>query len=153
MGNFSLWVLLEDKRTGGRWCCSNVYGPKDDAGRGTLWEELSAIRAHGNAPVAIMGDFNVIRRPGERNRTNQLSPAMTNFSYWIEEEGLVDLPIANQQFTWSNMREVSSLVRLRVLIDERMGRSILMLPRVVLTISRSSLNRRCANSWNSSASG
>ncbi|KAK1327233.1 hypothetical protein QJS10_CPA01g01088 [Acorus calamus] len=58
VGNFSLSVLLEDKRTGARWCCSNVYGPNEDAERGTLWEELSAIRAHWNAPVAIMGDFN-----------------------------------------------------------------------------------------------
>ncbi|KAK1290371.1 Transcription factor bHLH87 [Acorus calamus] len=84
-----------------------------------------------------MGDFNMVHRPDERNRISQSSPAMTNFSDWIEEEGLLDLPIANHQFTWSNMREEPSLARLdRVLIDEEWeglfpGCRIWGLPRVV----------------------
>ncbi|KAK1262730.1 hypothetical protein QJS04_geneDACA000980 [Acorus gramineus] len=119
VGNFSLSILMEDLQSGGRWCCSSIYGPNEDAEREILWHELSTIRARWSAPVAFMGDFNVIRRMEERNRTGYASPAMNTFSDWIEEEGLIDLPISNHEFTWSNMREEPSLARLdRALIDE-----------------------------------
>ncbi|KAK1293019.1 hypothetical protein QJS10_CPB17g00832 [Acorus calamus] len=43
--------------------------------------------------------------------------AMNRFSEWIDEEGLLDLPLANHAYTWSNMRADPTLVRLdRVLI-------------------------------------
>ncbi|KAK1288350.1 hypothetical protein QJS10_CPB19g00426 [Acorus calamus] len=119
VGCFSLSVLLEDKVSGGRWCCSSVYGPHEDGERAAMWEDLSTVRAQWNVPVAFVGDFNVTRSAAERNRDGLVTPGMSAFSDWIEEEGLIDLTIANHQYTWSNMREEPSLARLdRVLIDE-----------------------------------
>ncbi|KAK1309278.1 hypothetical protein QJS10_CPA09g00767 [Acorus calamus] len=119
VGRHSLSILLEDKQTGTKWGCSGVYGPHEDAERATLWEELSSIRAQWGVPVTFMGDFNVLRRAEERNRGGEVSPAMVQFSDWIEEEGLIDLPISNHAYTWSNMREEPSLARLdRILVDD-----------------------------------
>ncbi|KAK1311352.1 hypothetical protein QJS10_CPA08g00583 [Acorus calamus] len=43
---------------------------------------------------------------------------MEMFFDWIAEEGLMDLPISNKNFTWSNLWEDLSLAKLdRVLID------------------------------------
>ncbi|KAK1300868.1 hypothetical protein QJS10_CPB13g01356 [Acorus calamus] len=119
VGRYSLSLLLVNKQTGSKWGCSGVYGPHEDAERAALWEDLSDIRVRWNVPVAFMGDFNVLRRAEERNRGGEVTPAMATFSDWIEEEGLIDLPLSNHAFTWSNMREEPSLARLdRVLVDE-----------------------------------
>ncbi|KAK1302387.1 hypothetical protein QJS10_CPB12g00586 [Acorus calamus] len=37
---------------------------------------------------------------------------MERFNEWVDQEGLLDLPIANQAYTWSNMRATPSLARL-----------------------------------------
>ncbi|KAK1303454.1 hypothetical protein QJS10_CPB11g00245 [Acorus calamus] len=54
VGRYSLSVLLENKVSGGRWCCSNVYGPHEDGERAALWEDLSVIRAHHAKPRMIL---------------------------------------------------------------------------------------------------
>ncbi|KAK1289091.1 hypothetical protein QJS10_CPB18g00678 [Acorus calamus] len=93
--NDSIWRMISSVE---------VYGPCEDSSRHVLWEELSQVKAVHGLPWCVLGDFNVTRFVEDRNR--------------IAEEGLVDLPIANQNFTWSNLREVPALARLdRVLID------------------------------------
>ncbi|KAK1306537.1 hypothetical protein QJS10_CPA10g00771 [Acorus calamus] len=43
---------------------------------------------------------------------------MRGFNEWIEMEGLIDLPVPNMEFTWSNMREMPALARLdRMMVD------------------------------------
>ncbi|KAK1300587.1 hypothetical protein QJS10_CPB13g01304 [Acorus calamus] len=65
-----------------------------------------------------MGDFNVTRFVEDRNREGPVSRAMTDFSSWIDGHGLIDMPIPNQRFTWSNLREIPACARLdRVLIN------------------------------------
>ncbi|KAK1269255.1 hypothetical protein QJS04_geneDACA018473 [Acorus gramineus] len=65
-----------------------------------------------------MGDFNVTGWEEDRNRNGGVSTDMRLFSEWIEFEGLIDLPLSWQSFTWSSLRENPSLSRLdRVLID------------------------------------
>ncbi|KAK1313623.1 hypothetical protein QJS10_CPA06g00033 [Acorus calamus] len=117
-GRFSILVLLECRKSGWTWVCSCVYGPHDDQSREQLWDELSAVRAEWNYPWVILGDFNVTRYVGDRNRPGPISPGMTSFSSWIDEEGLLDIPLCNSSYTWSNMQEVPSMARLdRVLLN------------------------------------
>ncbi|KAK1314443.1 hypothetical protein QJS10_CPA06g00213 [Acorus calamus] len=67
VGTFSFSVLLEDLQSGGRWCCSSVYGPNDDADRAILWDELSAIRAR----CSVTSDI-------ERSRSSVLTSSNSN---------------------------------------------------------------------------
>jgi hypothetical protein len=39
------------------------------------------------------GDFNVVRHPGERLRSSRQMQAMTDFTEFIFEQGLIDLPM------------------------------------------------------------
>ncbi|KAK1312011.1 hypothetical protein QJS10_CPA07g00723 [Acorus calamus] len=118
VGEYSVSTLLECRQTGWKWACSSVYGPHEDASRERLWEEISNIRISWEAPWLVVGDFNVTRFPQDRNRPGPITPGMTRFSSWIEGEGLIDLSVGNQAFTWSNLREEPSLARLdRVLMD------------------------------------
>ncbi|KAK1297873.1 hypothetical protein QJS10_CPB14g00976 [Acorus calamus] len=118
VGEFSLSVMFADRVTSWRWVCSVVYGPNDDALRPRLWGELSAVRADCSLPWCVLGDFNVTRFVEDRNRQGSISPAMASFSDWIAQEGLIDIPLANQGFTWSSLRDAPALAKLdRVLVD------------------------------------
>ena len=58
------------------------------------------------------GDFNVVRFPSERLGSNSFTIAMREFSNFISEHGLIDLPLKGGTFTWSNSREAASKARL-----------------------------------------
>jgi endonuclease/exonuclease/phosphatase family metal-dependent hydrolase len=56
-------------------------------------------------PWCIDGDFNIVRFPSEHSSDSNLSTGMMDFSDFISEQGLVDIPLAGGQFTWSNNQE------------------------------------------------
>ena len=58
------------------------------------------------------GDFNVVRFPSEQLGSVFFTQAMNQFSDFISEHGLIDLPLEGRNFTWSNSREVVSRSRL-----------------------------------------
>ncbi|KAK1298474.1 hypothetical protein QJS10_CPB14g01202 [Acorus calamus] len=69
--------------------------------------------------MIVIGDFNIVRRTEERNNMGPETPAMRVFSDWIEDEGLIVMPILNHRFTWRNLRERPSMARLdRILISD-----------------------------------
>ena len=58
------------------------------------------------------GDFNVVRFPFERSGSTSFTAAMWEFSNFISEQGLIDIPLQGGPLTWSNTREVASKARL-----------------------------------------
>jgi hypothetical protein len=52
-------------------------------------------------PWCIRGNFNVTRFPSERFGKARLCSAMTDFSDFISDQELMDLPLAGGSFTWS----------------------------------------------------
>ena len=58
------------------------------------------------------GDFNVVRRSGEKIGAAYNQAAMTDFSNFIEEAGLMDLPLSGGRFTWSSNRVDPTFCRL-----------------------------------------
>ncbi|KAK1324892.1 hypothetical protein QJS10_CPA01g02100 [Acorus calamus] len=45
---------------------------------------------------------------------------MSGFSTWVDNEGLIDIPLSNHEFTWSNLRDEPSLARLdRILLSTK----------------------------------
>ncbi|XP_030970526.1 uncharacterized protein LOC115990899 [Quercus lobata] len=77
-----------------------------------LWEELSGLSSWWNVPWCVGGDFNVVRFPSERAGATAFTAAMREFSEFISEQGLIDIPLEGGTFTWSNSREVASKARL-----------------------------------------
>ena len=51
------------------------------------------------------GDFNVIRRSSEKFGGSCLTSSMKDFDGFIRECELLDPPLRNAPFTWSNMQE------------------------------------------------
>ena len=77
-----------------------------------VWEELAGLISWWDAPWCIGGDFNVVRVPSEKSGVSVFNFAMHDFSEFISEFGLMDLPMEGGRFTWSNTREVSAKSRI-----------------------------------------
>ena len=58
------------------------------------------------------GDFNVVRFPFKLSGSTSFTVAMREFSNFISEQGLIDIPLQGGSFTWSNSHEVASNARL-----------------------------------------
>ncbi|KAK4582883.1 hypothetical protein RGQ29_025877 [Quercus rubra] len=90
------------------------------------WSYLGSCGASGG--VLVMWDTRVVNKieevvgrfslvsvpwfPSERLGSNSFTTAMREFSNFISEQGLIDLPLQGGSFTWSNSREVASKARL-----------------------------------------
>jgi hypothetical protein len=97
---------IEDNLT---WAFAGAYGPNLDCHRRSLWDELAGLLSWWDLPWCIGDDFNVIRFPYERLGVTSLSLMMMEFSDFISEQGLKDLPLARGLFTWSNNSSWSRL--------------------------------------------
>jgi hypothetical protein len=57
----------------------------------------------------IVGDFNFIRKPSDRNRDGGEVNEMFMFNEAISKLGIVELPLKDRQYTWSNMQKIPLL--------------------------------------------
>ena len=117
-GQFSVSVRWQGLGDGYNGACSRVYGPNDNNFRGQLWDELIRIQQLWEVSLCYIGDFNIVRFPSERLGGSSLTPAMENFSEFIEELSLIDLPLEGGSYTWSSGSEQPSMSRTdRVLVS------------------------------------
>ena len=79
---------------GFEWAFARVYGPNGDSDRSLLWDELSGLMCLWNLPRCIGGDFNIIHFHSERFGGRRTGSAMKEFSEFIFEMGLINLPLA-----------------------------------------------------------
>ncbi|KAJ4813587.1 RNA-directed DNA polymerase (reverse transcriptase)-related family protein [Rhynchospora pubera] len=113
-----LSVDLELNKDGSRLRLTAVYGPSTSETRPAFLHSLQAATPVSGTPWLLCGDFNVTISPTER----------TNSSYGIQDSELfrdtlcnlqlIDLPLSDRNYTWSNMRPSPSMAKLdRILIN------------------------------------
>ncbi|GMJ04145.1 hypothetical protein HRI_004083700 [Hibiscus trionum] len=90
----------------------NIYALNNHSERRELWEDLRRVIGGLRLPVVLGGDFNIVRRPEEKLGALVQHRAMGDFPDFIEDLGLVDLPLNGGSFTWSSHREELSYYRL-----------------------------------------
>lgn len=90
---FSVSYLWKTLTNGMEWVGTGFYGPTIDELRHGLWDELRSVRQKWGLPWYVFGDFNVFRFPSERRGCIRLTSHMMDFSDFIEESHLVDLPL------------------------------------------------------------
>ena len=111
-GQYSISCRFRNVQDQFEWAFLGVYGPNADAERFILWEELAGVRSWWGVPWCIGGDFNVVRFPSEKLGGGRFTSAMRIFSDFISEMELIDLPLKEGPFTWSNNQDPPSKSRI-----------------------------------------
>ncbi|XP_028067566.1 uncharacterized protein LOC114270309 [Camellia sinensis] len=98
----------------------NVYAPNEVGQRGKLWECLLKLKEEYSKPWYIGGDFNEIRKIGERKGCSRRDEGIKELNDFVDRSELNDLPLLGRRFTWCNAREGKKWSRIdRVLVDPR----------------------------------
>ena len=107
------WILLEGCIRSHRMeCCVGViYGQNDRRERSELLQEIKRRVVSINKPCLLMGDFNTVLHPRERSGTFRCVRSMSEFSEWISELNLIDIPLHGIKFTWRRNESKSRLDR------------------------------------------
>jgi hypothetical protein len=114
VGDYVTGCRFKNVVDGFEWAFVGVYGPNGNSDRHWLWDELAGLLSSWVLPWCIGGDFNVIRFPSERSGGRCISSAMGEFSDFIFERGLMDLPLTGGVCTWSNSQSLSRIDRFLV---------------------------------------
>ena len=104
IGSFSVSVKFALDGCRPLWL-SVVYGPNSPLLRKDFWVELLDIFSLSFLLWCVGGDFNVIKRSSEKLGGSSLTSSMKDFDSFIRECELLDPPLRNAPFTWSNMQE------------------------------------------------
>ncbi|KAE8652281.1 uncharacterized protein LOC105434766 [Cucumis sativus] len=90
---------------GYNWWITSVYDLVNRSRRKSFWQELMNLAQTCGSNWLLAGDFNAIRWNIETSSNNPFKYSMTKFNYLILNLGLVDPPLTNGSYTWSNLRD------------------------------------------------
>lgn len=105
-GDYSVTMKCSLKNSNIVWMCSNVYGPSKQEEKQCFWAELRAIESLWSAPWLIFGDFNEIRKLGERKGSSASRRERRDFNAFIDDHNLVEFAKEGPKFSFSNNQEV-----------------------------------------------
>ncbi len=112
MRNFSRTVQLKHTSSGSIFFVMNVYGPPTWDSKDEFCNELAALKGVCNGLWVICGDFNVTKNQQEIRGRPWSSRLMGLFFDLLNELEMIDLPLGNQKFTWSNMQSNPTMAKL-----------------------------------------
>ena len=110
LGDFSMTIKVVHGDSS--WWFSGVYGPCRSRERNDFWDELAGLGEICGENWCVGGDFNVVRFASEKNKTIRARRSMRCFNEIIAELSLIDPPLSNGEYTWSNFRENPTCSRL-----------------------------------------
>lgn len=115
---YTLSCMFKSRRDGTEWFVTGVYAPNNRVQRKKLWREIAGVLGVWDIPGCVVGDFNTIRFVEEKNRDIAANRGMTEFSNFISDCDLIDLPLYGAHYTWSNFQEDPICCRLdRMLVN------------------------------------
>lgn len=100
--SFTVSCSIKNKQDGFEWQMTVVYGSSYEEHTQAFLDELSEICDDCNLPMLIGGDFNLIREAHGKSNVNINLSWSNKFNDWINAAALMELKLANRQFTWSN---------------------------------------------------
>jgi exonuclease III len=101
--DFAQSVEFMSKLTSQKWILTNIYAPCLPERKLDFLRWFKNIIMPNERPWLIVGDFNLFRRPENRNKPGGDPSMMKAFNEAISKLEVIELPLAGQQYTWSNM--------------------------------------------------
>lgn len=101
-GEYFVSMELFERAINFKWEFIVVYGPADHSRSSAFLEELLRKISNSTLPVAVGGDFNLIRQPSDKNNSRVNFPRMQQFNDCLADLGLHELDRIGARFTWTN---------------------------------------------------
>lgn len=101
------------KTTGGsQWWITGVYGPQLDVDKIAFMEELCEVRDLHAGPWAVVGDFNLLLNPDDKNNRAVNRRMLARFRTTLNRLELKAMYLNGRRYTWSNEREQATLEKI-----------------------------------------
>eukprot|EP00253_Pinus_taeda_P024119 PITA_24119 len=114
----SWWVRKDLKSKGSReiYYIYNIYAPNHHRDKGRCWETISSdLQSVQNRNIILGGDLNLIRNVEEKLGGNyHADPSRDMLESIIQLHNLMDIPLSNGKYTWSNKRTGLSNIKERL---------------------------------------
>jgi hypothetical protein len=95
-----------------KWHLTNIYGPTIQDGRIKFINWFYNVDTSMLDIWMMLGDFNLIRSPDNKNRRGGDSSNMLMFNSCIQYLDLEEIPLKGRAYTWSNMQDPPLLKKL-----------------------------------------
>ncbi|KAL8479964.1 hypothetical protein ACS0TY_026780 [Phlomoides rotata] len=109
-------------RGDGALCCIiNVYAPCILSKKIVLWDEIKlVVEQFGDICVCVVGDFNSVRKEGERIGKNGTGDRrdISLFDDFITQSCLIELPLVDRSYTWYRADESCKSKLDRMLVND-----------------------------------
>jgi hypothetical protein len=117
-GDFCVKIHLRAINDGFEWVFIPVYGAAQDAHKPEFLSELVRFCDSEPLPKLLGGDFNILRRPEDKNNDNFNPRWPCIFNSIIEHLDLREIGLSGRQFTWANRRSTPTFEKLdRILVS------------------------------------
>lgn len=110
--SFALSVEFSSCHDNSCWILTNIYGPCDAEGKRSFLDWFGNVRMPNDVCWLVVGDFNLLRKPEDRNRPGGNISEMLLFNNAISSLGLTKIPLNGRNFTWTNKQHPPLLERL-----------------------------------------
>ncbi|GJS46283.1 RNA-directed DNA polymerase, eukaryota, reverse transcriptase zinc-binding domain protein [Tanacetum coccineum] len=139
-GNYSFDYACSLSR--GKWAnCDemfymiNIYGPQEKEEKFLVWNRLMEFIRNHEGQFVLFGDMNEFRDKSERYGTMFSRVEAHMFNSFIDDAGLLDLPLGGRLFTWMNKvgTKMSKLDRFLIsnsVMDTFSDLKVIALPRI-----------------------
>jgi hypothetical protein len=102
---YALLVYFTSTQSSRSWTLVNIYGPCHGEQRDKFVQWLYDLNIPADEDWLIVGDFNFIRSPNNRNKPGGNVNDMLTFNDIIRSQNLTELPLKGRKYTWSNMQD------------------------------------------------
>jgi exonuclease III len=109
---YSLTVHLASTTTDLAFTLTNVYAPADHSFTSAFLADFVSLAPAPPLPWMIVGDFNLLRAPSDKNNSNFNASLASSFNDAIRTLALFELPLLDRRYTWTNRRDSPVLARL-----------------------------------------
>lgn len=110
--NFSISIDIRSRHNNAKWVLTNVYGPCSREGKIEFTNWLKDIQMPDDVEWLLVGDFNLMTSPSDRNKPGGDVTEMFLFNEAISAVRLVELPLQGRKYTWTNKQPDPLLERL-----------------------------------------
>lgn len=91
---------------------TSVYGPHERGLHSQFWTKLTLIRNNFSDPWILGSDFNITRFANERRGEDRSFKDREEYNDFINQLDLIDMPLTDRLFTWSNIRLIPIMPKL-----------------------------------------